>query len=122
MGEALECTASGIPTPQIKWYIDQPRNRIESSAFSQREVYNNDYDVEVVSTLSRLTLDRNSLSRYGIRTDDSYFGFAVGCYAEQAGSLGQDQDMRHPAAVFVFGTSTASISSCRPLLLLLAIL
>ena len=57
--EALECTASGIPTPQIKWYIDQPRNRIESSAYSQREVYNNDYDVEVVSTLSRLTLDRN---------------------------------------------------------------
>jgi len=34
--EALECTASGIPTPQIKWYIDQPRNRIEASAYTQR--------------------------------------------------------------------------------------
>ena len=116
--EALECTASGIPTPQIKWYIDQPRNRIEPSAYTQREVYNNDYEVEVVSTLSRLTLDRNSLSRYGIRTEDSYFGFAVGCYAEQEGYFDTDQDDRHPAEVLVFGTSTASLSSTLPLLLL----
>jgi len=121
--ETLECTASGIPTPQIFWYIDDPRNRIEASAYSQREVFNSDFDVEVVSTLSRLTLDRNSLSRYGIRTADSNFGFAVGCYAEQNGYFDTDQDIRHPAEVLVFGNSgAASVSGYVGALVLLSIL
>ena len=56
--ETIECTASGIPTPEIFWYIDDPMNRIESSAYTSREVIEGEYSVKVVSTLSGLTLDR----------------------------------------------------------------
>ena len=56
--ETIECTASGIPTPEIFWYIDDPSNRIESSAYSSREVIEGEYTVKVVSTLNGLTLDR----------------------------------------------------------------
>ena len=56
--ETLECTASGAPPADIVWYIDDPNNRIDEGV-SQRVVSNGDFDVKVVSTLSRLTLDRN---------------------------------------------------------------
>ena len=42
----------------ILWYIDDPKNRIESSAYSSREVIEGEYTVKVVSTLNGLTLDR----------------------------------------------------------------
>ena len=57
--ETLECTASGSPPPNIIWYIDQRTNRIDKSLYSERRVQKDDFNIEVVSTLSRLTLDRN---------------------------------------------------------------
>ena len=57
--ETLECTASGSPPPNIVWYIDQRSNRIDRSLYSERRVQKDDFNVNVVSTLSRLTLDRN---------------------------------------------------------------
>ena len=58
--ETLECTASGSPPPNIIWYIDERSNRVERSLYSQRRVQRDDFDIQVVSTLSRLTLDRNT--------------------------------------------------------------
>ena len=57
--ETLECTASGSPPPKIVWYIDDPTNRIDSSLYSQRRQQTTDFDVQVISTLSRLQLDRS---------------------------------------------------------------
>ena len=58
--EILECTASGSPPANVVWYIDERTNTIDRSQYSQREQMGEDeFDVKVVSTLNRLSLDRN---------------------------------------------------------------
>ena len=56
--EPLECTASGVPPPNIVWYIDDPTNRIDSSLSTQREETDGAFDVKIVSTLNRLPLEK----------------------------------------------------------------
>jgi len=110
--ETLECTASGSPPAKIVWYIDERTNTIDRSQYSQREQMGEDeFDVKVVSTLNTLSLDRNSLNRYGIETSNGYFSFAVGCYADQSNYFndntgGVNSDW-NPAEIMVYGTSGA---------------
>eukprot|EP00092_Neocalanus_flemingeri_P029943 GFUD01032509.1.p1 GENE.GFUD01032509.1~~GFUD01032509.1.p1 ORF type:complete len:334 (+),score=61.92 GFUD01032509.1:30-1031(+) len=98
-----ECTAQyGVPPPDIVWYIDEPSNTVDGSADQ-----NIQSDGSVVSSI-RMSLDQNSMSRYGIRMTNSYFSFALGCYPDQGDYFESREDnYKNPAEVLVFGTSSA---------------
>jgi len=98
-----ECTAEyGVPPPEIIWYIDEPTNTVDQSVDQSIQS-----DGSVVSSI-RLSLDQNSLSRYGIRMTNDYFSFALGCYPDQGDYFeSKPQDYLNPAEVLVFGTSGA---------------
>jgi len=103
-----ECTAEfGIPPPDIIWYIDEPSNTVDGSSDQSEQS-----DGSVVSSI-RLSLDQNSMSRYGIRETNNYFSFALGCYPDQGDYFDYtSQDgVNNPAEVLVFGTSGAHIAS-----------
>jgi len=103
-----ECTAEfGIPPPDIIWYIDEPSNTVDGSSDQSEQS-----DGSVVSSI-RLSLDQNSMSRYGIRETNNYFSFALGCYPDQGDYFDYtSQDgINNPAEVLVFGTSGAHIAS-----------
>jgi len=123
--ESLECTASGIPPPNIIWYIDSPSNRLDQSLSTQREVADGEYKKKIVSTLSRLPIDRSSLSRYGIRNSNSYFAFSVGCFADQGGYFSNNNNnghgYRNPAEVMVYGTSGGSMLISSSIIIIIAV-
>eukprot|EP00090_Calanus_glacialis_P022013 TRINITY_DN33963_c0_g1_i1.p1 TRINITY_DN33963_c0_g1~~TRINITY_DN33963_c0_g1_i1.p1 ORF type:complete len:332 (-),score=61.33 TRINITY_DN33963_c0_g1_i1:24-1019(-) len=102
-----ECTAEyGIPPPDIIWYIDEPTNTVDGSSDQTEQS-----DGTVVSSV-RLSLDQNSLSRYGIRQTNNYFSFALGCYPDQGDYFDSNRDdIKNPAEVLVFGTSGAQVIS-----------
>lgn len=102
-----ECTAQhGLPPPEIIWYIDEPTNMVDHDV--EQSIQGNEVIPTVVSNI-RLTLDQNSMSRYGIRATNNYFSFALGCYPNQGDYFEpMPQDYNNPAEVLVFGTSEGS--------------
>lgn len=99
-----ECTALyGLPPPDIIWYIDEPTNIVDHDV--EQTIKGNDVIPTVVSNI-RLTLDQNSMFRYGIQATNNYFSFALGCYPDQGNYFEpMPQDYNNPAEVLVFGTS-----------------
>jgi len=113
--QVLECTASGSPPPNIIWYIDEPRNEIDKSLYSQSRE-GTGFDIKVVSTLSRLSLDRQSLQRYGVSmASHNSFSFSVGCKPDQENFFNEnnnenEQQWSNTAEVMVYGTSGSGAS------------
>jgi len=114
----VECTAEyGVPPPDIIWYIDEPSNTVDGDADQSIQS-----DGSVVSNI-RLTLDQNSMSRYGIRETNSYFSFALGCYPDQGDYFeSKPENYKNPAEVLVFGTSSGTSESISIVIMILAII
>ncbi|XP_023324012.1 uncharacterized protein LOC111698026 isoform X2 [Eurytemora carolleeae] len=97
----------GVPPPEIRWYIDELRNRISTRDATITSTTSSTGE-SVTSTIS-MDLDEMILSSYGVQPDQGYFSFALGCFPEQGNYFQSQSGVLNPAEVMVFGKSSGEI-------------
>jgi len=104
--EAACQSVYGVPLPEIVWYIDESTNRINVRDASISSNVNSQGD-SVTSSIS-LDIDERMLGSYGVRPENGYFSFALGCYPNQGKYFNQNGYVKNPGEVMVFGKSGAT--------------
>lgn len=110
----------GVPLPEITWYIDETSNRINSRDASISTTVSSKGD-SVTSSIS-MDVDERMLGSYGVRAENGYFSFALGCYPNQGKYFPPKSNVKQLGEVLVFGKSSGSIAAATIAMVLAQIL